>query len=94
MTRRINPRRRPPRDGSSFAHAILIDQWRWQAQHCPGATVLLQMLAHDGDRRFDILLLELKSGDIRRVYFDVTALFPPERLKRMRAKSQKHPKRR
>jgi hypothetical protein len=66
---------RVPRDGSSFARAILIDQNRWRSQHCPGAELLLQILQPDGGRYCDVLLLELTSGAMRRVYFDVTDLF-------------------
>jgi hypothetical protein len=73
--------RRAPRDGSSFARAILMDQWRWQAKHCPGAEVLLQKLSHHDGRYFDILLLALTSGEVREVYFDLTATFT--RLKMM-----------
>ena len=51
-----------PRDGSSFERAILVDQNRWRSQHCPGAELLLQLLQHDGDRDFDVLLLECHVG--------------------------------
>jgi hypothetical protein len=63
------------RDGSSFECAILIDQNRWRAQDCAGAKLLLQKLqGHDG-RYFDVLLLELTSGEVREVYFDLTETF-------------------
>ena len=52
-----------------------MDQWRWQAKHCPGAMQLLQKLCgHDG-RYYDVLVLELPSGEVRDVYFDLTATF-------------------
>jgi hypothetical protein len=56
-----------PRDGSSFERAILIDQSLWRAQHCPGAELLLQRLSGYDDRYFDVLLLELTSGEVREV---------------------------
>jgi hypothetical protein len=83
--------RRAPRDGSSFERAILMDQWRWQARHYPGAELLLQKLSHHEGWYFDVLLLALTSGEVREVYFDVTDLFTAgrEHLTRLRAQAQK-----
>ena len=68
------------RDGSSFERAILMDQSLWRARHCPGAEQLLQKLSvHDG-RYFDVLLLALTSGEVREVYFDLTAMFKELKL--------------
>jgi hypothetical protein len=73
------------RDGSSFERAILVDQNRWRATHCPGAELLLQKLCGDGGRYFDVLTLALPSGEVREVYFDITEQFaagleePPRR---------------
>jgi hypothetical protein len=53
----------------------------------------MQLLQHDGGRYFDVLLLELTSGEIRRVYFDVTELFTAGReyLQRRAAESEEQP---
>ena len=68
-----------PRAGASFASAIPVrdvgDEYAWVERAYPGATRILQMLAHEDGRQFDILTLELTSGEWRRVYFDVTDLF-------------------
>ena len=69
------------RDGSSFERAILMDQGPWRARHCPGAEVLLQKLMGHKGRYFDLLVLALPSGEVRDVYFDLTAMF--KRLKMM-----------
>ncbi len=70
-----------PRDGSSFARAILMDQGLWRARHCLGAELLLQKLMRHEGRYFDLLVLALPSGEVRDVYFDLTETF--KRLKFM-----------
>jgi hypothetical protein len=72
-----------PCDGSSFTSAILVgaiaDEYAWVEQACPGATRVLQVLKHEGDRWFDVLTLELTSGEWRQVFFDVTGPFAAAR---------------
>ena len=65
----------PPRDGSSFERAILTDQSRWRAQHCPGAELRLQKLTGHEGRYCDVLRLALTAGEVREVFVDATDRF-------------------
>ena len=69
----------PPRDGSSPDRAIIVqdvaEEYAWLARHWPGFRLVMQRLSGNGEKRFDVLTMSSEDGDLRQVYFDVSARF-------------------
>jgi len=66
-------------DGTSpetgIAVADVSDEYAWVAAHLPGARLVSQAMGRRGDRPFDILTLQLPSGALQEIYFDISAFF-------------------
>jgi hypothetical protein len=72
-------------DGTSIAAAVIIAgaegapdgvtaEYRWIAENRPGAEVLGQALAQDGDRIYDVLTIRV-GGRQEEIFFDITDFF-------------------
>jgi hypothetical protein len=81
------------RDGSSYERALLDDSWRWLNEHHPGWRLRLQKLASHEDRYIDVVLIELPSGEVREVYFDVTTQFEASMRRLLEEVRQSSPER-
>ena len=59
--------------GSSRRHAIVVrsveEEYVWVREHFPGYRVTLQTLCLDADGLYDVLHIESKNGEARKLYF-------------------------
>ena len=59
--------------GSSRRHAIVVrsveEEYVWLREHYPGHRVTSQALRLDADGLYDVLQIESKSGEARKLYF-------------------------
>lgn len=65
--------------GGSFATAVPAEsvhaERQWVERHYPGARVVAQALVRHEERPFDVLTVQLPSGELRDVHFDISAFY-------------------
>ncbi|MEO5914200.1 MAG: hypothetical protein ABIS50_08205 [Luteolibacter sp.] len=71
--------------GSSYRNAITINarseaegvpaEYEWLEAHFPGSKVLGQSLANNAGKAYDVMHVQLASGQKRDVYFDISGFF-------------------
>lgn len=65
--------------GGAFATAVRVEsvgeEREWVARHYPGAVVVAQALVRHDDAPFDVLTVQLPSGELRDVHFEISAFF-------------------
>lgn len=69
--------------GGTFATAVAVDsvraEWKWVQRHYPGARVVAQAMVRHEERPFDVLTVQLPSGELRDVHFDISTFFGRDR---------------